>query len=171
VQDWLAALPIVALETQFGRLLLGRLGLPLMLLLWLRRAGLHRMRGARAGAIFLAGGALWLQPAIGHAGAIDGTTGFTLMNSEALHVRATGTWLGALLPLLVCLLGMPSDAAAIALRGFFPLGLITVCIIATTSVVQAVYLVGSVPDLIGTDYGRVVLLKSLLFFCCSGSAR
>jgi mono/diheme cytochrome c family protein len=90
------------------------------------------------------------------------------LNSEALHVLAAGAWLGALMPLLICLATMPSDAVAIAIRRFFPLGLITVSIIAATSVVQAVYLVGSVPALIGTDYGRLALLKSLLFFALLG---
>jgi putative copper export protein/mono/diheme cytochrome c family protein len=168
VPEALSALAVVALETQFGQLLLCRFGLLLVLLVWLRHAGLRRTHGAGAGAIILAAAALGMQPAIGHAGAIEGVAGFTLLNSEALHVWAAGAWLGALLPLLICLATMPSDAAAIALRRFFPLGLITITIIVATSVVQGVYLLGSVPALIGTAYGQVTLLKMLLFLVLLG---
>jgi len=64
LRETLSALPIVATDTQFGRLVLVRLGLLLAVLplLWAPRLGL-------LAAILLAGGALGLQPALGHAGA------------------------------------------------------------------------------------------------------
>jgi hypothetical protein len=101
---------------------------------------------------------------------MDGIAGATLLSTEMLHVWAAGAWLGALVPLLICLVAMPPEEAAIALRRFFPLGLGAVSVIAATSVVQAVYLVGSVPALIGTQYGRVAVLKSLLFIVLLGFA-
>ncbi len=183
IRDTLAALPPVALETQFGRLVLVRFALLLTLLpvcLVLRKRASRgaagrgepgkiprvralRDRSAPATAIILAGGALGLQAAIGHAGAMEGVDGDRLLIAEALHVWAAGAWLGGLAPLLVCLATMPADAAALATRRFFPLGLATVSVIAATSVIQAVYLVGSVPALFGTAYGRVALLKLSLF--------
>jgi putative copper export protein/mono/diheme cytochrome c family protein len=122
-----------------------------------------RNRSALVTAIILAAGALGLQAAVGHAGAMEGVAGNRLLIAEALHVWAAGAWLGGLVPLLVCLVTMPPEAAALAARRFFPLGLATVSVIAATSLIQATYLVGSVPALVGTAYGRVALLKLLLF--------
>jgi putative copper export protein len=155
VRQAIAALPVVALHTQFGQLLLARFAILVVLLPLIRRNGV--------GAIALAAAALGLQPAIGHAGAMEGFAGYSLMCAEILHVLAAGTWLGALVPLLICLASIPSDDAAVVLRRFFPFGLTAVCVIAATSVVQSVVLVASVPALFGTAYGRVALLKLLLF--------
>jgi putative copper export protein len=209
IRETLAALPLVALETQFGQLLLARFALllallPLCLALWERspRAGrrvsdarttsagevpkpsssaplrglawarergdvptLHALcdRLALPTAIILAGSALGLQAATSHAGAMGSVTGHSLMIAEALHVSAAGAWLGALVPLLIFLATVPSEAAAFAIQRFFPLGLVTVLVIAATSLMQAIYLVGSVPALFGTTYGHVVLLKLFLF--------
>ena len=155
IQQGIGALTVVALHTQFGQLLLARFATLIVLLPLIGRNGV--------GAIVLAALALGLQPAIGHAGAIEGLAGYRLMGAEILHVLAAGAWLGALVPLLICLATVPSDRAAIVLRRFFPLGLTAVCIIAATSVVQSVFLIASVPALLGTAYGRVALLKVLLF--------
>jgi putative copper export protein len=194
MRETLAILPTVALQTQFGRLVLTRFALLVVLLsgcLFLREVAsrsarrVANARYASAGqaaapplptrwtlaiAIILAGGALGLQATIGHAGAMEGGAGDRLMITEALHVWAAGAWLGGLAPLLVCLASMPPDAAALATRRFFPLGLATVSVIAATSLIQAVELVGSIPALVGTAYGRVALLKLLLFLSLLGLA-
>ncbi len=174
-RETLAALAPVALETQFGRLVLVRFALLLALFavcLGTTARGepgkLPKLRAPHsrltlAAAIILAGGALGLQSAVGHAGAVDGVAGDRLLIAETLHVLAAGAWLGGLVPLLICLAAMPVDAAALAARRFFPLGLATVSVIAATSLIQAVDLVASVPALVGTAYGRVALLKLLLF--------
>ena len=159
--DALAAVPAVALGTRFGRLLLLRLALLLALAVlcapWRTRLPLRRAVGMAAAV--LAAGALGLQSAIGHAGAMDDRG---LVAAEALHVLAAGAWLGALAPLLILLATTPEQAAP-ALRRFFPLGLGAVLAIAATSVVQGMVMVGSVPALVGTGYGRLALLKTLLF--------
>ena len=174
VPDTLAALPLVALDTQFGRLILVRLGLLLALLpacLMLRKSASQmarrtapsaRDRVALATAIGLSGGALALQGAFGHAGAIEGAAGDRLLIAEALHALAAAAWLGALVPLLVCLTTMPAGPATGAARRFFPLGLLSVSVIAATSLIQAVELVGSIPALVGTAYGRMALVKLAL---------
>jgi putative copper export protein len=114
-------------------------------------------------AIALAGGALVLQAASSHAGAMAGVAGWELVFVESLHVLAAGAWLGSLVPLLICLAVMPAEPLARVLRRFFPLGATTVLIIAGTSLVQAVALVGSLPALIGTTFGLVALVKLALF--------
>jgi putative copper export protein len=175
VPDTLAALPLVALDTQFGRLILVRLGLLLALLpacfvilksasqTAKRTAPSPRDRVALATAIGLSGGALALQGAFGHAGAMEGAAGDRLLIAEALHALAAAVWLGALVPLLVCLSTMPTQPAARVARRFFPLGLLGVSVIAATSLIQAVELVGSITALVGTAYGRVALAKLGLF--------
>jgi putative copper export protein len=159
--DVLAAVPAVALDTRFGRLLLLRLALLLALVLlcapWRMRSPVRH--AADAAATLLAAGALGLQAVIGHAGAMDNAG---LVAAETLHVLAAGAWLGALTPLLILLATAPTEAAP-ALRRFFPLGLGAVLVIAATSVVQGLAMVGSVPALVGTGYGRLTLLKTLLF--------
>ncbi len=174
LREALAALPPVLLETQFGQLLLVRFALLLALwpvcLLQRRQASGVRNHWLMALAISLAGGALALQAATSHAGAVGGGAGQGLMLAEALHVTAAGAWLGGLMPLLIALAAMPPDAAAAAARRFFPLGLIAVSFVALTSLIQAIALVGSVPALVGTAYGRVVLIKLLLFSLMLGFA-
>ena len=162
LRETLSALPIVATDTQFGRLVLVRLGLLLAVLplLWAPRLGL-------VAAILLAGGALGLQPALGHAGA-SGSAG--LVASEALHLLAAGAWLGGLLPLLVCLPILPPRAAAAACERFTPVGLTAVFIIAVTGMAQGGELIGSVPALVGTAYGQVASLKIVLFVLLLGLA-
>ena len=209
-QETLAALPTVAFDTRFGRLLLLRLVLLLTLVPfclaapghWLRanpratspnrpnRSGRRRSgfatsipkwsrfgwhpfqesRGFWPTAIILAGGALILQAASSHFGAVEGSTGWYLVLTESLHLAAAGAWLGSLVPLLVCLATMPPEATSRVLRRFFPFGVLAVLIIAGTSVVQGVYLIGSVPALVGTEFGLVALTKMLLFTALLGCA-
>ncbi len=163
-RETLAALPPVALETRFGRLVLIRLALLLALVplcsAWLMRWPVHHVTGMAA--IILAGSALALQAGTGHIGAMDGLAGQGLMTAEALHILAASAWLGALVPLLIVLVTTP-PAAALALRRFFPLGLVAVLLVMATSVVQALALLGGVPALVGTPYGRLAMLKVLLF--------
>ncbi len=162
LRDWLAALPTVALETRFGQVLALRLVLLLATLRLLRRAPIA--------AVVLAGLALALQPAFGHAGALGGGVGAMLVGSEALHLLAAGAWLGGLLPLLVCIARLPPPQAASACERFTPLGLVSVGTIAITAFLQAGQLVGSVPALLGTAYGQVALLKLGLFAVALGLA-
>ncbi len=154
----LQALPVVALHTQFGQWLMLRFGLlaAVLALLWLPRRGL-------VAATALAGLTLSVQPLLGHAGAIGGGVGTELIASEALHLLAAGAWLGALLPLFIAIGILPHEPAATACRNFTPIGLSAVLILAGTAVVQTAEFMGGLPGLFGTTYGRVALVKLLLF--------
>lgn len=50
-----------------------------------------------------------------------------------------------------------------AVRRFTPLGLSCVAVLAATALVQGWILIGGLPGLIGTDYGRVASAKLALF--------
>ena len=152
VAEALAATPVVAGQTQFGRILLGRLGLLAILVLM--------PRGGVAPRIGIAGVALALQGWLSHAGAADGAAGRDLLVAETVHVLAAGAWLGSLLPLLTSLRGATPALRQAMLRRYFPLGLIAVLLIGLTSVAQGKVLVGSLPGLVGTAYGHFVLMKT-----------
>jgi putative copper export protein/mono/diheme cytochrome c family protein len=154
----LHALPLIALHTQFGKFLLLRFALLVMVL-----PLVGRRRTGFAIAIVLAGAALAVQAAIGHAGAIGGRVGAALVGSEALHLLAAGAWLGGLLPLLVVVGLLPQRAAVTACRGFSAVGLPAVLVLAVTALAQGSHLVGGLPGLLGTGYGRVAVLKLVLF--------
>jgi putative copper export protein len=93
VKMTLHAVPVVALRTQFGEWLLLRLALILVALLIFRSGYVSAVIGT-----LLAAAALAVQPMLGHAGAIDGSVGATLIISEIIHLLAAGAWLGGLLP-------------------------------------------------------------------------
>ena len=152
----LHVVPTVALRTQFGHWMLLRLFLLVVALFLMRRPGV-------AIQIALAGVALAVQPLLGHAGAIGGAAGAQLIASEALHLLAAGAWLGGLLPLFLAVGCLSHEMAAATCRGFTPIGLASVLLLAGTAVMQIATLMGGLPGLFGTGYGHVALLKLGLF--------
>ena len=84
--------------------------------------------------------------------------------SDVVHLLAAGAWLGAL-PGLVFLLGgaQPLEATAQMVRRFSTLGVLSVSALVLSGLGNSWYLVGTVPALVGTDYGQVLLMKLALF--------
>jgi putative copper export protein/mono/diheme cytochrome c family protein len=154
----LRALPVVALQTQYGRWFLLRCVLLIAVL-----PLLHVRRFGTVAAIALAGVALALQPLLGHAGAVGGSAGAELVASEVLHLLAAGAWLGGLLPLLLVIRVQPADSAVAACRGFTPIGVASVLLLGGTAVVQVSAFMGGLAGLFGTSYGHVALVKLGLF--------
>ena len=152
------ALPVVALQTQYGRWLVLRCVL-LAIVLVLPYGRL----AARVAALTGAGVALALQPMLGHAGAMGGGVGAELIGSELLHLLAAGAWLGGLLPLFIAVGMLPPEAGATACRSFTPIGLAAVLLLAGTATVQVTALMGGLPGLLGTEYGHVAVIKLALF--------
>ena len=91
--------------------------------------------------------------------------------ADVVHLLAAGAWLGAL-PGFVCLLRQTNAAAEAlsATRRFSVLGMGCVALLAATGTANAWFLVGDVPALIGTRYGRFLLLKLALFGVMLGLA-
>ena len=158
ISGTLSAIPVVALQTQYGQWFTTRC----ILLLLLLAMPLSRRLGLIA-ALLLGGAALVVQPMVGHAGAIGGNVGKELIASETLHLIAAGAWLGGLLPLLIAVGVLPHEAAATACRNFTPVGLSAVLLLAGTAIVQVTELMGGLPGLLGTTYGHVALVKVGLF--------
>lgn len=159
-------------DTLFGQVCKIRLGLLVALvalLWWVRHAPEERARlmlsliGAP-----LAGAMLATLAWAGHAAAGKEANGYVQVIADAMHLLAAGAWLGGLPPLVFLLararwsaVGLP--IAADATRRFSTLGIASVAGLVLTGSVNSWYLVGGVPALLGTMYGRLLMLKLALF--------
>jgi len=163
-------------QTQFGRLWTWRLGLMLLFtianlfarrkcrtFLWISRAWQY------AGLIIattLLASLTWA----GHAGATIGAERPIHLTVDAAHLIAAGLWPGGLLPLTLLLVRASSsndpsllfDAGAIT-RRFSAVSLLVVAALAATGLTNSYFLVGSLPALVTTTYGRLLVMKLFLF--------
>ncbi|MGI4942689.1 MAG: CopD family protein [Janthinobacterium lividum] len=153
----LAALPVVATGTAFGRLL----GMQALALL----AGLAVLGGGGPArewvALALVGLATALQARHGHAASMYAGPSWLLL-SAVLHLLAAGAWLGGLLPLLLVVQMAPRRAGAAAARWFTPLGKACVLVMAGSALFQGWVLIAGLAGLVGTPYGWVALTKIAL---------
>jgi putative copper resistance protein D len=88
--------------------------------------------------------------------------------ADVLHLIAAAAWVGALLPLIVLFATAGTDDASLkmartATTRFSILGIVSVGTLTATGIVNTYYLAGSVPALLHTDYGRLLLIKIALF--------
>lgn len=104
---------------------------------------------------------------LGHAGASGGLQRPFMLAGDLAHLIAAGLWPAGLLPFGLCLrrqmkAGILSAARA-AVRRFSAMSLITVAVLAASGVVNACFLVGSFHALAATNYGRLLVIKVVLF--------
>jgi putative copper resistance protein D len=88
--------------------------------------------------------------------------------ADVLHLVAAAAWVGALLPLIVLFAAAGADDASLAMARtatvrFSILGIVSVGTLLATGTVNTFYLAGSVPALLHTEYGRLLLIKIVLF--------
>jgi putative copper resistance protein D len=157
--DAAAAVWPVLTDTHFGHVLGARL---LLLLLSALALGDGSKGGRRALAAATAGLALILHTWSTHAAAAEGIDRTILLGAESLHLLAAGAWLGSLAPLFFAVGALVPDHGADAARRFSPLGMLCVTILAGAALAQGWILIGGLPRLVGTDYGRVALVKLAL---------
>jgi putative copper export protein/mono/diheme cytochrome c family protein len=165
---------IVLTQTQFGQAWALRGALAIVLAIVLAVFLLVRGRGRKlagwTGLVASVGLMVSLAWA-GHAAATEGVPWEWLhLPADLLHLFATGAWLGALVPLALLLAHVRSDAGAGALSvaraatlRFSTLGIICVATLTVTGIVNTWFLSGSIPALVGTLYGQLLLLKVALF--------
>ncbi len=150
-------------ETAFGRAWIVRLGL----LAGLLALSLPAPTGPRLGAAALLGLAASATLVFaGHAAVADPVS----RSADMLHLVLAALWLGSLMPLADLLLAGARNGSARALaearaatRRFSALGVACVGGLLATGLVSAWTLVGTVPGLVGTPYGRMLCLKLLTF--------
>ena len=164
-----AALLRVLLETQAGHVWLARHGLLILLAAWValvpERDDETDWLAARGQAALLGVAALVLLGAAGHAAAVEpGTLGALVV--DGVHLLAASIWVGALLPLAALLRRAMTEAGAdsrpyavVAARRLSRTALLAVVVLAATGAANAWTFVGSVGGLLGTPYGRLLLLK------------
>lgn len=159
-------------ETRFGQVWKVRFGIAValgILIGWGRRqAGSRTWLTAGAVGGLLAGTLLATLALVGHAAASAGTITYIRVAADALHLLAAGAWIGALPPLVFLL--SRSERAAVRLpiagaaaRHFSTLGIVSVTCLVVSGLVNSWYLAGGVPGLLGTSYGRLLMLKLGLF--------
>jgi putative copper resistance protein D len=160
--DILAA---VLVETQFGRLWIGRLAL-LMAMLALPLLWRQQTR-TREGFMLLLLGALTASLAgVGHGSIGAGSLGLIHLAADMAHLLCAAAWLGGLvcLGLDLCHASNRRDVESITtvrimLPRFSLLGYIAVATLIMTGCINTMILVQRPEALIETDYGRILLLK------------
>lgn len=155
------ALATMLTSTQFGHVSIGRAVLLVALLPCIPALGRRRARDIAA-TVIAAG---WLAGIAwqGHAGADIGRDGAIHLAADTAHLVAAGLWLGALVPLALLLCDPASTSARVtAARRFSALGVACVAVLLVSGTVNAWYLVGTIPALIATPYGQVLLAKLIV---------
>ena len=175
------SIDVTITQTQFGILWTWRLGLMLLFTI----ANLFARRKRRA---FLWSSCAWQYAGLiiattllasitwaGHAGATIGAERPIHLTVDSAHLIAAGLWPGGLLPLTLVLvqacrsseLSLLLAAGAIT-RRFSALSLLVVATLAATGLTNSYFLVGSLRALVTTGYGRLLMLKVLLFVIMIG---
>ena len=86
-----------------------------------------------------------------------------MIPAQWAHLTAFTVWIGGLAALLVGLRGLPPAAAAPAVRRFSFLAGFGLAAIAVTGLLRAIDEVGTLPQLVSTLFGGLVLVKVALF--------
>jgi putative copper resistance protein D len=175
------SIDVAITRTQFGKLWAWRLALMILFtianlfasrkcrpVLWRSRA--WQCVGAIIATTLLASLA-WA----GHAGATLGAERPIHLTADAAHLVAAGLWPGGLLPLTLLLVRASRSSepsllfvASAITRRFSALSLFVVGALAATGLTNSYFLVGSLRALIASEYGRLLMLKLLLFFTMIG---
>ncbi len=173
-----AVLGTVLTRTRFGQVMIVEAALATLaaILLLIR----HRLPLSRAPALAALPAIAMLATlsGLGHAAAGSSDGGFLHLGADAVHLVAAGTWLGGLVPLTLLLAattGIKSPRTKLvvlrdATRRFSVMGIVAVGALLITGGVNTWYLAGTAPALLGTLYGRLLLVKILLFLAMVGIA-
>ncbi|HEX3178166.1 MAG TPA: CopD family protein [Methylomirabilota bacterium] len=167
-----AALVRVALDTRAGAVWMVRQSLLLVLavFVWLRADVSRRLdwTAARVEVALLGALALALVAGAGHAAAVEAGAA-TAIAADVAHLLAAGLWVGALPGLALLLTTASSERGAdarpyavLAARRFSRTALGLVAVILLSGVLTTLSQVGSIAGLLGTAYGRLLLLKLVL---------
>jgi putative copper resistance protein D len=129
----------------------------------------HKTRWIETAAAVLAAAFAGTLAWSGHAAGGLGGEAVLHPAADVLHLIAAAAWVGALVPLIVLFAAAAgADDASLAMARtattrFSILGIVSVGTLLATGIVNTYYLAGSVPALLHTDYGRLLLIKIALF--------
>jgi putative copper export protein/mono/diheme cytochrome c family protein len=164
---------IVLTQTRFGETWQVRSILAVLVaasMFALNRGSLNSQRRLGAVSIVLAASLVGALAWAGHGAATPEAIGDVQLIADVLHLIVAGIWIGGLLPLTAILMiargagDVRSIAiAAEATRRFSAIGVGSVLTLLVTGMINTYVLAGSVPALVGTPYGRLLLIKIGLF--------
>lgn len=117
-------------------------------------------RPALALAALGAGAALVVDVLLSHAAA--GADVPLAVTIQTTHVLAVGLWLGGLAGLLVTVGRSADERTARAAKRFSVLATVGIATVATTGLLRALQEIGTLDQLVGTDFGRLVIAKTAL---------
>ena len=164
---------VVLLQTDFGRAWLVRAILAALLAAIFAVTLTVKRKPARTiwldvVAAAIAAGLVGILAWGGHAAGGAGAEGIVHPAADFLHLVAAAAWVGALIPLALLLRAAGGDTASLAIAQtatlrFSAFGVASVATLLVTGLINAFYLVRSIPALVGTDYGRLLAAKVALF--------
>jgi copper resistance protein D len=163
------ALWAVVRGTGFGVVWAARMLLAVVIVVVLAVHGLPAATGWRHLVIpILAAMLLASLAGAGHTQVEEGCAGLVHILSDAAHLLAAGAWLGGLVPLAYILARHSEASQSVAtidrvLLRFSGMGYVAVATLVGSGLVNSWFLVGSVPNLLGTSYGQTLLTKLALF--------
>jgi len=171
----------VLYRTQFGQVWQVRLAILVLLagflLLKERERDAKDWIALRIESVMLGGGLIIALAWAGHAAATQGIARIYHLTADSIHLLAVGIWLGGLLPLAILLSSARKSqepfwapVAREATRRFSALAFVSFSCIVLTGVVNGLMIVGDIPHLLGTPYGRLLLLKLFLLLPLIGIA-
>ena len=125
------------------------------------RGGLPHQAGFRAGTVGAVIALASVLP-VGHTRTFGPT--WLMMGADLIHAATAAVWLGGLLALILHVTharrrNQDPAEAALALGRFSTLAVGVVVLLGITGTVMAVVMVGSVPVLLGSSYGQLLLVK------------
>lgn len=161
---------IVLNRTRFGQVWILRFVLAVILAVLLMMPRGWRWRSWRWTGLVFAAGLLASLAWAGHGAATPGEPGDLHLAADVIHLLAAGAWVGSLIPLALLLaearrrydLGATLAARRVVVR-FSVLAGASVAVLFTAGLINTWFLAGTVPALIGTQYGRLLLVKIAIF--------
>ncbi len=160
--------PGTAFGTSFGPGIVGRI-VPMVVAgigVAVAASGRSRTRAALVLIGLGAAGAMLADVLLSHAAA-GANVGLDVL-VQVIHVVAVGLWLGGLLGLVVNLRGEPTEATARMASRFSRLATVGIATVALTGLLRAIDEVGTINNLVSTDFGRLVIAKTALLGVLAG---
>ncbi|MDJ0390953.1 copper homeostasis membrane protein CopD [Roseomonas sp. E05] len=173
--NWIRAFDVSALIRVAQQISSGRVWQARVLLTFALVVAAARPARIRVASVTLLSGLLLVSLAfVGHAASRGGAIGILERLNQVLHLLAGGAWLGALIPLLLCL-GMLSDPArarnaVTALRRFSVAGHAAVVLVVATGLINVALILGRIPTVWTSPYQALLAAKILAVTGMTGQA-
>jgi putative copper resistance protein D len=161
---------IVLNRTRFGQVWILRFVFAVILAILLIVPHGWRWRTWRWTGLVFTAALLALLAWAGHGAATPGGPGNLHLAADVIHLLAAGAWVGSLIPLALSLAearrSYDPEATSAARRvvvRFSVLAAASVVVLFSAGLINTWFLAGTVPALIGTQYGYLLLLKIAIF--------